>query len=335
MNQDLLQACADQLSTQAHVVVELRSVASDELSNTGLALCFPPQEALPIWWEEEPNNELLRRLASQASDKQIIAAEFIPAGIATQLRKQGIQYMDTAGNGFISSGGIHIVIIGKPRSRPKGRPGKTIAEARTGKAFQAAGLRVVFELLMNPDLANASMRTQAEVSGVSLGSVSAIHKDLVAHRYLKKTAAGLRLMDKEKLMQRWAELYPYALRQKLLIGRYTSDQEDWWEAVQSASGIQLGGEVAAWQLSHYLRPKNGLLYIQKASLAELMKTLRLRKIRDGETAVRTIDVYEAFWNITDSESITAPELVVYSDLLATDEPRCMDAAERMKHEYLR
>ncbi|WP_221797069.1 type IV toxin-antitoxin system AbiEi family antitoxin [Oceanobacter mangrovi] len=335
MNQNVFQACADQLMAQVHIPVELKKVASDELSNTGLTLCFSQQEALPIWWESELSKEQLSRLASLAKHKQVVATEFIPAGLATQMRKLGIQYMDAAGNAFISSGGIHITIIGKPKPKPKGRSSASTTEGKTGKAFQAAGLRVVFELLMNPDLANASMRTLAEASDVSLGSVNAIHKDLIAHRYLKKTSAGIRLMDREKLMHRWAELYPYALRQKLLIGRYTSDREDWWQSIRPTSGIQLGGEVAAYQLSHYLTPKDGLLYVQQASLTELMKTLRLRKIKEGEVGVRTIDVYEAFWKIADSESITAPELVVYSDLLATDEPRCLDAAERIKHEYLR
>lgn len=334
MNRDLLQQCADQLSSQAQVTATLEAVTLDDWCNTGQTLCLSLQERLAVRWEDELTHEQLHSLAAVAATNRIVVSTFFPTGIASRLRDLGVQYMDSAGNAFISVPGMHIAIIGKQKTRPSVKPPANIGKTKTGKAFQTAGLRVVFELLNKPELANASMRTLAEVSGVSLGSVNAIHKDLTAHRFLKKTANGIRLMDKEKLLQRWAELYPYALRQKLLVGHYTCDRDDWWQSVRPASGVQLGGEIAAYQLSPYLTPKDGLLYIERASLPELMKNLRLRKIRDGESVTRVIDVFEAFWNIADSESITAPELVVFSDLLATDDPRCMDAAERIKHEYL-
>ncbi|MGB1092262.1 MAG: type IV toxin-antitoxin system AbiEi family antitoxin, partial [Oceanobacter sp.] len=260
MKSDLLHKCVDQLSRQAQVEAGLRALDGAEKNKTGMALALSEELLLPIWWTDKIDPGLTESLSQESNLRFVLAAEYITPKTAAQLRQLGIQYMDTAGNAYISAPGIHIVISGRPKPKPIKSTATPPSDGKTGKAFQATGLKVIYALINESKLANASMRALAEASGVSLGSVNGIHKDLIAHRFLKKTSSGIRLMNKDKLAQRWAELYPYAIRQKLLFGRYTCENNDWWESIVPGERIQVGGEAAAYQLSNYLTPKDGLIY---------------------------------------------------------------------------
>ncbi|MCD8520931.1 MAG: hypothetical protein LRY66_01150 [Saccharospirillaceae bacterium] len=63
-------------------------------------------------------------------------------------------------------------------------------------------MKVVFALLADHELARASMRTIAERAGVSLGSVSAIIKDLAAHEYLAGSGNQQELIKTSQLANR-------------------------------------------------------------------------------------------------------------------------------------
>lgn len=275
---------------------------------------------------------------TERDNNLILAALYIRPQLATHLRNCGIQYMDTAGNAFINSNNYHVVIVGqKPlRKTVDSKMIKTKVQSddeKTGKAFQPSGLKVIFSLLSDPALANTSLRNIVNQSGVSLGSVSAIQKDLLAHGYLQKIDNMIELKNREQLITRWAEAFPYLIRNKMHLGQFTADNIDWWTSVGDDMGIQLSGEVAASLLSNYLQPKDGIVYTTKATLKNLMKTARLRQLKEGEQPSFTVDVYEPFWAM-ESGTLMAPELIVYSDLLSNNNPRNEDAARRLYDEYL-
>lgn len=334
MQAEQLQQCVEQLMQQANVQAGLVATTTTSASNTNTALQISKQFQLPVWWVDTNTSDIVLEVADRITGKGIIAGEYIKPALATKLRTKGIPYMDTAGNAFISGHGFHIAISGKQPARKKSSADSSPISGRTGKAFQAAGLKVIYALLKNTELANVSMRKLASAADVSLGSVSAIYNDLIAHRYLQQTSAGTHLFERDQLARRWAELYPYTIRKRLLIDRFTSDAENWWKNIPAGKGVQLGGEVAAHELSHYLTPKDGLVYVHKSALPGLMKNAQLRKIKQGEAVTKSVEIYEAFWKMDEKDQRTAPELIVYSDLLATADPRCMDAAERLWNEYI-
>jgi hypothetical protein len=308
------------------------------LSNIDCSLMLNDDLVLPVYWLND--SELIdagKRLIER-DNNLILAAPYIRTRLATQLRDCGIQYMDAAGNAFINPNNYHIVIVGQKPSRKAVDSKMVKAKAqgddeKTGKAFQPSGLKVIFSLLSDPALANTSLRNIVNQSGVSLGSVSAIQKDLLAHGYLQKINNTIELKNRGQLITRWAEAFPYLVRNKMHLGQFTADNIDWWQSVGDDMGIQLSGEVAASLLSNYLQPKDGIVYTTKDMLKTLMKVARLRQLKEGEQPSFTVDVYEPFWTMA-SGKLVAPELIVYSDLLSNNDPRNEDAARRLYDEYL-
>ena len=79
-----------------------------------------------------------------------------------------------------------------------------------------------------------------------------------------------------------------------------------------------GGEPAAALLDDYLNPERWDVYTVDNANA-LIATGRMIPKVDGE-----IYVYRKFWGEKDT-----PLMMVYADLLATDDDRCCEAAERI------
>lgn len=312
-------------------IVELHS----PLGNTGQGICIGTKPAIPLFWLDcndvtSPDMlDLLRKNGSQ----RVVFSEHLAPKLTKQLRTCGTQYLDRSGNASIHWHGLHIVVIGKKSVvAPAGR--KHLPEkVKTGKAFQPAGLKVIFALLADHELAQASLRTIAERAGVSLGAVSAIIKDLVAHEYLSGQGGQQELLNIGKLVQRWGELYPYRLRDKAHVGRFTAQTSDWWQMLPSDVNYQLSGEIAAFRLTGYLNPKDGILYAADTQLSALMRAGRLRQLKTDEKPVFSIDIYRPFWDMN-SDTHIAPALIVASDLLSTGDPRNVDAARRVLNEYV-
>ncbi len=344
-----LEACTEALAKSVPFKAVVCSEDNDS-SNVNYSLVLNDDLVLAIYWFNASEltavstslskfvQSLQEKVLLRSDRNQIVAASYIRPRLATQLRENGIQYMDAAGNAFINSSNYHVVIVGqKP---PLKLAGSTMVKTKvrgddekTGKAFQPSGLKVIYSLLTDPTLANKSLRNIANQSGVSLGSVSAIQKDLIAHGYLQKVNKKFELKHRSQLIARWAEVFPYLVRNKMHLGQFTSDNIDWWQSVDSNMGIQLSGEVAASLLSNYLQPKDGIVYATKDALKMLMKAARLRQLKEGEQPIFKIDVYEPFWTIA-SDKLVAPELIVYSDLLSNNDPRNEAAARRLYDEYL-
>ncbi|APR68547.1 hypothetical protein CN03_17335 [Thalassolituus oleivorans] len=321
------------LATAVQLPVEIVGLNSP-LSNNGLGISIGTAPAIPLFsLVQEADKAEFGELLSQDGAHRVVFMDHISPAKAKKLREAGIQYLDASGNAFIHQHGLHIVVIGKKRATAASNRKQLPAEIKTGKAFQPAGLKVVFALLADHELARASIRTIAERAGVSLGSVSAIIKDLTAHEYLVGSGNQQELINTSQLANRWTELYPYSIRDKAHIGRFTAQTPDWWQALPTDVDYQISGEIAALKLTGYLNPKDGILYAEDAQLPALMKAGRLRQLKTDEKPEFIIDIYRPFWKV-DSAMHIAPELIVVSDLLSTSDPRNVDAARRVMNEYL-
>jgi hypothetical protein len=341
LSDETLESCLQKLSKIGKVEAGVNAIDSN-LSNVGLGLMLESQSNLPIYWlsdnvlnsrmlEEVEHNQLI-----QSGSERVVLCTYLPARQATKFRELGIQYMDANGNTYITQPGCHIVITGqhpsnarKPSVSAEANPTNSI----TGKAFQPTGLKVIFALLTTPDLTSASLRKVSQHANVSLGSVSIVYQDLIAQGYFRKMGRELIVQERDKLIRRWAEAYPYAIRNKQHLGTYTTDTPEWWKKMTSIVGVQLGGEIGASLLSHYLSPKDGTVYVTTESFAEMMTAGRFRKLKQGEQPATIIDVYQPFWK-PELDNAIAPELVIFSDLLVTGNARNQDAAERLYDERL-
>jgi hypothetical protein len=77
-------------------------------------------------------------------------------------------------------------------------------------------------------LENRTYREIAAGTDVALGTVDWIIKELRELGFLLDMGKrGLRLLQKEKLLQRWVTAYPEQLRPKLTLGHFRGDPK-WW-----------------------------------------------------------------------------------------------------------
>lgn len=159
--------------------------------------------------------------------------------------------MDTAGNAFINKLPLHVFVKGN-------KPPENVKPAPTKRLFKPAGLKVVFALINNPEMLNRSYRDIAALSGVALGTVDWIIKDLKEMGFLLEMGGRNRkLINASVLIRRWVEAYPDQLRPKLGIERYQADLPDWWKTVDITHHHNAcwSGEAAAAKLTKRLKPE--------------------------------------------------------------------------------
>ena len=77
----------------------------------------------------------------------MVVAGYIYPKVREELRTIGINYIETTGNVYLNQPPFYIFIDGHKKEAPKGKL-KT-------RPFTKTGLKVVFALLLNPELINA------------------------------------------------------------------------------------------------------------------------------------------------------------------------------------
>lgn len=268
----------------------------------------------------EANVGVLIKNFQNVLDKLIIVTEYIFPAIAAEFREKGIQYMDTAGNIYINQLPLYIERIGrKPKEIPRRNKKK--------RFLKPAGMQLVYTLLCNPGIENLPYRELAGKADVANGTVGWVMNDLKELGFLLDKKDERRLIKKDELLMRWVEEYPLQLKNKKIIGRYTTEQTDWWKEVQTDyPDITWGGEVAANILTGFIRPQNKTIYIKGNAHNILIAKYKLKKDEDGE-----IEILNKFWNFEDEERYKEKGIVnpvlVYADLIATGDTRNIKIAE--------
>jgi hypothetical protein len=257
--------------------------------------------------------------------KLLAIAETIPANLQQQLKELDIFFIDAAGNAFIRHDGLYVFAEGK---RPK--PGK-ITDAR---AFSKGGIKVIFQLLLHPDLLNATMRDIAANTEVSLDTV---HKTLQA----LKAMSHLEMLNKNELAWKnpgailtdWMTEYDRRLKPGLFIGRFDflrdNDYDRWKQIKLIPDRTCWGGEPAGELLTNNLKPGEWTIYTTETEM-ELIKNYRIVPRKDG-----AIKAYKRFWPAQTKEPRFAPPLLVYTDLINTGARRNIEIAQTIFDEHLK
>ena len=101
----------------------------------------------------------------------------------------------------------------------------------------------------------------------------------------------------------------------------------WTEFDQQEYGVVLGGEPAAEQLARYLRPETATVYGASQIRVSCL-------ISDMWTDTRgPVEVLKRFWNFEGEDAVVAPLPLVYTDLLAIGDARCLETANLL-HERI-
>ena len=272
-------------------------------------------------------------------DQSLLVADYINPKLGERLKAADIQFLDTAGNAYINQQPVYIYIKGnKPQ---QAFPAKQ--RVKTGRAFQPTGMKVVFAFLREEELVNAPYREIADQAAVALGTVGWVIGDLIAHGFLLEgfNKNQRKLAEFDLLLDQWVEAYPHKLKRKYEIGTFTTGNPDWWETIYPEKfDAEWGGEIAAAKYTNYLNPRNGLIYIDKTNMADLLQTARLIKVDPHKRQDILIDLVEPFWKKATNEGKTkhaglVHPLIAYADLIETGDPRNLDAANKLREKYLR
>jgi hypothetical protein len=269
---------------------------------------------------------LYQRLNKQARCVMIIPQ--VTTDMAERLREEDTQFMDTAGNCFIDQPPFYIFIKG---NKLQG----AVKVPVVGRAFKQTGLKVLYALLCNPGLENETYRTIAAKTNVALGMVNWVLNELIELGYLLETGKGrarhIRLIEKEKLLQRWITGYAEQLRPKLLIGRYRGADGWWQKALLNPEKAQWGGEVAAGKLTNYLKPQTITVYVDKDNPEAVLIQNRLKKDPGGD-----VELLHRFWqpDTIVPQGDTVHPILIYADLMAIGNQRNIETARILYDEHI-
>jgi len=276
----------------------------------------------------ETLNQLRALWPRQGKPPLVIAAPYVTAQMAERCRDMDLYFADTAGNIYLKAPGLHFYVSGKRR------PADLII-TQAGKLANPAGLRVVFALLCDPQLLNATYREIAIAARVALGTVGKVIKELEARRHITPAPEGgraprRRFLDAQRLVQEWVAVYPTVLRPKLNIRRFRAQTPGWTEGVNlEPYHAYWGGEVAANRLLHHLVPQTAIIYTEETP-KQLIAEHKLRADINGD-----VEILDAFWNghVPTTRDV-APPILAYADLTVTPDGRNLEAAKMIYDQYI-
>ena len=141
-----------------------------------------------------------------------------------------------------------------------------------------------------------------------------------------------RLERRGALIDLWTQAYPGQLRPGLAPRRFRAAKPGWWRGVDFARyGLALGGEAAAERLTRHLKPETVTLYAVGGAERPVHQDHMLLQDPGGE-----VEILDAFWNFPAGAGLEGmvPPLLVYADLVATGDDRCLEAAKLVHERYL-
>ena len=145
--------------------------------------------------------QLRESLKNQPGTYGIFGAPYITEETGELCQKEGIGYVDAAGNAFLSFGLTYIQIKGNPNPYKNEKTLKSL--------FSPKSSRILRVMISNPEK-RWFVRDLAEEANVSLGQASNVKKRLLDYEFVKERKKEFNLTEPEKLLQRWTENYSYA-----------------------------------------------------------------------------------------------------------------------------
>jgi len=250
--------------------------------------------------------------------------------IKEQLRQHNVAYLEANGNFYLKKDQKWFLIDTNPTLPAE--------QDNRNRAFTKTGLKVLFEFLIDKPLVNQPYRQIAEQTQTAVGNVTNIIQGMKQEGFiLQQTKNEIVLTNKEELIEKWVEAYEYNLKPTLKIGtfRFVNPETNWQALNFNLPKTQWGGEPAGDLLTNYLRPAELTLYTQETR-NELIKNYKLIPDENGPiTAFKKFWITERDTTTTTTTTTTVPPLLVYADLMNTNEKRCRETAQKIYDDYIR
>lgn len=268
---------------------------------------------------------LVKARMEQCALPWLLAAPYITAEMAEQCRVLGIQFLDTAGNAYLKAEGLYVYVTGQKRAL------KDVPAAKY-RATTATGMRVVFALLCKPELLNAPYREIAAAAEVALGTVGWVFFALQnrGHLLIDKRK-GRQFVDVRRVIEEWVINYPVKLKPRLGARRFHAPTADWWKNIRLEKyAARFGGEVAGDILTKHRNPGEALIYLP-GDPDRLIIDNHLTADPKGE-----VEILGQFWHfdLENDNDRTVPPLLVYADLMATQDTRNHEVAKLVYERYI-
>ncbi len=316
----------------------LLSMEKSDINAAGLELirCRDSESSYAVfvqsWAPQKDIDALISQIKSMSSGT-ILFADFVNPVMAEKLRRRSISFVDCVGNIFIKDLSV------KDKKFNFYVKGKKLSRVRTkrvrGRAFNSAGLKLIFAIFNRPQFLHASYREISNKVNIALGSVGPVIDDLYASGYILDDGER-HLVNKKRLFERWVDGYLEKLRPKQILACYTSDDENWWKTARPADFQGLwGGEVAIAKPTPFLMPESISLYFSSDTRhKDFAKHYGLRRDDEGE-----ICIYKSFWSpiYAGDENIDGlSPMIIYADIVDSINPGSWDVAktfygEAVKH----
>ena len=239
--------------------------------------------------------------------------------MADKFRKRSIAFVDCAGNLSIKSKQLNYYVKGK-------KPPRLRSKRVRGRAFNSAGLKLIFAIFNQPEFLQASYRDISNKVNIALGSVGPVMDDLYESGYILDDGSRS-LVNKKRLFERWVDGYLEKLRPKQILACYTSDDEKWW---QRADPVQFqgqwGGEVIIARPTPFMMPESITLYFSSdMKQKKFAEHYGLRRDDEGE-----ICVYRNFWSpayegVNNVDGLSP--MIIYADIVDSINPGSWDVAK--------
>lgn len=203
-----------------------------------------------------------------------------------------------------------------------------------GSGFRTeSSIKLLFYFLTNQSALKLTQRQLHQELDVSLGSINIALKNLESSGTILTLGSSDRIVvDPEKALDKWVQMFTALNADKLLIGRFSPIQDDFYKNWKSMDLTSVNGywsgEPATEIETGYLRPENFTIYAYESKLSELLKKLRLKKDPHGRIFVK-----KAFWpnKINDTEKRITPWILSYAELISSKNDRNLEAAKELKY----
>lgn len=325
-DQEIIYTAFENLQKNAHIEAVWEGFTQKELDGQAIFHINNQQLKYYVEIKNELRNHQLHQLIGFANNYKpfMVAATRLFPKIKEELRQNDIAYIEANGNIYLKHGKTLLWIDAN-------KPIETQQE-NVNRAFTKTGLKVVFQFLLDETFVNKPYRQIAELTETGIGNVTNIIKGLKQDGFLLTIAKNkYQFENKPGLLKKWLGAYDLRLKPTLRMGTFRFlKAEDFnnWKTLQLNGETKWGGEPAGDIFTNYLKPAELTLYTTETR-NDLIKNYRMVPNEKGN-----IKVFKKFWQEGERNDSVVPPLLAYTDLMNTNDRRCIETAQKLYEQFL-
>lgn len=268
----------------------------------------------------------------------LLLADYVNPLLAEQLKKAGVNFIDTAGNLFLRREPELFLYV-------EGKKPQVIHKDKPTRLFQPSGLTLLYGPLIEPESINLPYRNLASANGVALGTVGWVKRDLKEQGYLEPIGKDrVRLVHRKELVDRWVQGYASRLRPKLHVGRYRHLTNNFEAIIKAFRQYMLErgilwcvtGGLGANEIIHHYQGSTLTLFVEFWKHDdEDLKDLKWLPSSEGPiTILSSFSPRVCQMNGSQQRVPVAHPLLIYAELLYQGTDRDLETARLIYKKYL-